>query len=253
MILEIWGTEGTGKNYLALTAAEVRPPVTLFAFDGNEEVALKTFERIYPELFKQVTVLRFPEVYKSVLGGINKAKATRNFAWFGAEIDKAMTTKGTIIFDTGDQVWHLVRTVKLEGFAEGEEVAPKDHDQANSVMDGLLYNLQLGDILGIFLHKAEHPWEGGMKSGGYVQSKWVRAKTYKEFGYKMRLSVFLDKPNIFQPTEEQVKAARDRKLPLPKAVVTYRSYIYECKDNQELNDKPITNPTVKKILGMVYP
>lgn len=253
MILEIWGTEGTGKNYLALTAAEIRPPVTLFAFDGNEQVALDTFKRLHPELFEQITTLRPPESYTSILGGINKSKAIRNLSWFGQEVDKAIATKGTIIFDTGDKLWHLIRTVKLDGFAEGNEVAPKDHDQANQVMGGLLDGLQMGDILGIFLHKAEHPWVGGMKTGSYDEAQWVRMKAYKEFGYKLRLSLFMQKPSVFQPTDEQIKEAREKKLPALKAIVTYYTTIFQCKDDLVHEKKLIVNPTLKKVFDLVYP
>lgn len=245
-ILAIDGPEGSGKTSLALSAYEVAPPVKFLELDGNAWIALRRFkEPLEQGLIKVEPIGDLGEE------GDDPKKVKEAWSWLRAKVTEALSAPGTLVVDTADLMWHLIRLEKLANYMSPDKLNPMAYGPSNSWFDNFLQRCKKSQCNLVLVHRADHPWvvttnPNGKTEMGYDERKWKRARAYGHVGFALHASVLTTKA-VTQPTKTQKDRAEEAGLKPPKATLVMNAEFTECKVDPLLIGTSVLNPTFKKL------
>lgn len=242
LILSLFATEKQGKTHFALTAPE---PIYFMNLDyGVQELLGKPqFKEKHIELANHdMTEETDAATYKTLLGAFH-----RDYT----EVLRDGQDGGTLVVDTGTQLWQMIRVVKLDTVLQ-ERIAvwkkknpskgePTDADvrlyaydyaDANMYMAGLVRRaIQQTRMNVIFTHKAKEAYTSDGKATGRFE--------FQGFG---------DMPYLVQMT---IRLHTKRAVDAKPGDYTMMSTIESCRFDKDLEGLSIEDPDFNTIAAAV--
>lgn len=223
LILGVEGERGSGKTALGLSAAMVRPPLTHMRWDFastgalrairkaglNDSVTIRDYivdlaidmEKQAFEAKKLAAELKKNEgrnskamaeairVADAALAGV-KSNAEEVYDDFLADYKEALTLGGTVLIDTGMELYQAVR---LSIFGLLRQVPQMQYEKTNKIMMDLMAMAEGAESNLIFINKLRDDWQEGsdgkrhmtgkMIPDGWKELEWpahVMVRTYRE-------------------------------------------------------------------------
>jgi hypothetical protein len=168
--MAVWGAEKVGKTAFALTFPE---PIRFLDFDWGTEGLEDRYQGKDIEFARfRITPLSTP---REVIEAVNAFKAD----YMGA-LQFCAKHQGTVVVDTGSQLYDHVQRAKLEELRQSkyggkEEWTPAafDYGEINSFMSSMyLAPLQLPGLNVVMIHKAKPEYLGKEQTGRLVIDGW---------------------------------------------------------------------------------
>jgi hypothetical protein len=172
LIVSVWGLEKVGKTHFALTFPE---PIYFFNFDLGIEELLPKFKA------KEIFVSTYAP---NTIDLIPYEEAKRLFDQFCIDYQEALSrNEGTIVIDTGTQLWQLVQKIMLENIkkkreSKGQQIYAFDYADANVVFQNILNAVKKTDMNLVIIHRAREIYNAQGNRTGRFESHENNAVSY---------------------------------------------------------------------------
>jgi hypothetical protein len=240
--MALWAETGLGKTYLALSCPK---PIFLLNFEPDGPYwALRNAKR--NGLISNGDV-RISEVLRDAFKDEDAEPDVVRTLYedqviydYTLEILKRITTdehEGTVIIDTGTELWHICDLVESEEIVrkrekQGKERYPFDYRKSNRAFRSIIDRVNHSDLNLLVLNHAQNPYSS---KGQAQRKKW-------EYHGNNHLSKWVD---VFFRLRSEIG---DEDLS-----ITRWAEIQKCRLDDKLHGVEIDNPTWDVILDELYP
>ncbi len=231
ILLSLEGREKRGKTHFALSAPG---PIAVFDLDrGLEGVARKfvTKKEIYKTDYRAYPRDAAIEDFKG--GDRDPAMAQYTAIWeaFRSDYHKALESDcRTIVWDTADELWLIIRLARLGGKAKAIHYGPINAEYLNLVDKAYDHDKNL-----ILVHKASKEYRNDNWTGNYKRSGF----THTGFAVHVSAKCYRIDPDPEIEDDE----------------VEFGIHIIECRQNMALMNEELTGPlcSFPFLAALVFP
>lgn len=173
LILNIQGTEGSGKDHMALTYD--RGPIYIHSFDQGLEGVVQKFQAK-----REIYSVEYELTIQPGEATDREVGEAANVIWeqFKSNYRDSLSstrTEGMVIVDTGTESWELLR---LASFGKLTQVMPHHYAKPNAEYRDLVREGYDATNV-VWLHKEVDEWENYTDSKGQEKGRKTGNKTYK--------------------------------------------------------------------------
>ena len=217
LIANVAGHEKTGKTDFALTA---EPPIMFFNYDHGDEGVMKKALAAGQEIYE------YSPPYDKTLGA---DAALQAWVTLKDRVYRALGVgKGTLIFDTGSEMWEHLRLARLKKLTQ---VKPHHYGPVNDEWRELIRDVYESGMSAIFLNKLKKMYVGDQWGGAYEQAGFADMKYLVQANL---LTTRVDNPEGGLPA--------------------FGIYVQDCRQNAEITGMTADGPfrTWPFVLSMVH-
>lgn len=191
LFIDISGEEKTGKSTLAMSA---RPVISVIDMnEGLDGVVQKIVKRVGPGKIK---IAHHPLPQHDVDEEKIKAAARKTWALMYADVKEGAARGGSILFDSGTELYKLARYSELGGLKSTSKKGRLDYEMVNSRMRGLFHMFHAHKANFILTHQVKEEWKNYRDSNGVEKSKTTGKlinNGWEDTGYDIQIALRTEK------------------------------------------------------------
>ena len=172
LILAIWGRDKAGKTHFALTAP---PPIFYHDMNFGIHRVLKGKDRHGKKKFgkKELYVKRYKPISLEVDASTADYYLMDFFQAMGSVVEDTSIKRGTVVLDTGNELWTWIQKSKLDEVRarrtkDGKSIYPFDYGEPNLYFTQIINMIKSSGLNLIIVNSAKQLYDGS----GNALNQW---------------------------------------------------------------------------------